>query len=398
MCPDKIKKIAIRLGVVFSLLTLVSTSGFGQPIEPTKQPEPATNLKVVFDPTDPNVMIVESNGEKYRVNSLTKSVEKIAAPIVEKAPEALPAKKSEEEIKAAQKAEKKEKSDEEWDYESGEEPYDYKVVNVPTPKKVPKGTWNMSFSHRFSQTIRPFSESGRNLLGFDSFSASSFGISYGITDKLYVNAHRSPICQKGLCRTIELGIGYHVTDQNKKSPVAFSVYGSIEGNENFSEEYTYNLQAMVSRRVGKRVFLFFAPAVHLNSNGQRRFNPRASDYFPPATAAVANFSLPTHGATFGFGTSVMITPTLAAMFDFAPRTGFKLGQVQAKFDSNFNVIGFTNVSHPTIGFGIQKNIGKHGFSLTFSNSQTSTTSKYNSSNLVLAPKDLTIGFNLFRRW
>ncbi len=395
MFINKIKQSAFRFGIVSVFVTVSSISVFGQTTETPKQSE---NIKVVFDETNPNVMIIESNGEKFRVNSLTKSVEKIEVAKVEKAVETVEVKQSPEEIKAAQKAQKKADSDAEWEFDSGEEPFDYRVVNIPTPKKVPKGTYNLTFAHRFSQPIRPFKESGKKLLGFDSFSASVFGISYGITDKLYFNAHRSPICQKGLCRTIELGLGYHVTDQTKKSPVAFSIYGSVEGNENFSEEYTYNLQAMVSRHFGKRIYAFFAPAIHLNSNGQHRFNPRAEDYFPPATAAVANFKLPKNGASFGFGASFMITPTLLALFDFTPRTGFKLGRVQATYDADFNVTGFTNTSHPAIGFGLQKNIGKHGFALTFSNTQTSTTSRYNSSNLLLSPKDLVIGFNLFRRW
>ncbi len=140
-----------------------------------------------------------------------------------------------------------------------------------------------------------------------------------------------------------------------------------------------------------------SPAVHLNANGQGRFDPRPTDFFPPATIA-DSFRLPTHGASFGFGTSVMITPNVVALFDFTPRTGFKLGQVRPIFDNNFHVIGFTNESHPSIGFGIQRNVGKHAFALTFSNTQTTTTSRYNSSNLVLSPKYVVIGFNLSRRF
>jgi len=149
--------------------------------------------------------------------------------------------------------------------------------------------------------------------------------------------------------------------------------------------------------VGKRLYLFFSPAVHLNANGQRRFDPRSSDFFPPAPIA-DTFHLPTHGASFGFGASFLITPNVAALFDFTPRTGFKLGQVHPVFGPNFQIIGFTNESHPTMGFGVQRTIGKHAFTLTFSNTQTTTTSRYNSSNLVLKPKDFTIGFNLSRRF
>ncbi|MCY7348461.1 MAG: DUF5777 family beta-barrel protein, partial [Pyrinomonadaceae bacterium] len=284
-----------------------------------------------------------------------------------------------------------------YDFDSGEEPYDYHLINVPTPKKVPKRSLNLSFSHRFSQPIHPIKESGSNLLGFDSFSVSSFSLSYGITDKLYVSASRSPLCQIGLCRTVELGIGYHWLDQNAKSPFALNTYASIEGNGNFTEEYNYNLQAMISRRVGKRVYLFFSPAIHLNANGQHRFNPRPEDYFPPAVVA-NSFRLPTHTVSYGFGTSVMITPNVVALFEFVPRTGFKLGRVAPILDRNFNVLGFENQSQPAIGFGIQRNLGKHSFALTFSNTQTTTTSRCNLSNLLLSPRRYIFGFNLFRRF
>jgi hypothetical protein len=150
--------------------------------------------------------------------------------------------------------------------------------------------------------------------------------------------------------------------------------------------------------LGKRVYLFFSPAVHLNSNGQRRFDPRPTDFFPPAPIA-DTFRLPTHGASFGFGGEVLITPNVVALVDFVPRTGFKLGRVRAIFDPvSHAIVGFVNDSSPAFGFGVQRNIGKHSFALTFSNTQTTTTSRYNSSNLFLFPKHVTIGFNLTRRF
>jgi len=366
----------------------------------TNQPNPQkSGMKVTFDENAPGVIYVESNGEKIRVDTNKKTVAQITPPSEEKNAESPQqtetAKVETEDKKTAVKSDDEEESV--YDFDEGEEPYDYRIVNVPTPKKVPRGTWNLFFSHRFSQPIHPLSESGKTLLGLDSFSVSSFGITYGITDKLYVSASRSPLCQRGLCRTIEVGFGYNWLAQDKDSPFALTTYASVEGNDNFTEEYTYNLQAMMSARLGKRVYLFFSPAVHLNSNGQHRFNPRPDQFFPPATVA-NSFKLPTNGASFGFGTSVLITHDIVALFDFAPRIGFKLGQVNPIFDNNFNVIGFKNESQPSIGFGIQKNIGKHSFTLTFSNTQTSTTSRYNSSNLVLKPRRLTIGFNLSRRF
>ena len=350
-------------------------------------------LKVVFDENLPGVVFIESNGEKIRIDTAKKSVESVAIDTgADKAPVA------DTHLAVQPKAAPDPKKDDsKYDFDKGEEPYDYRIVNVPTPKKVPKGSWNWVFTHRFTETVDPIKDSAKDLFGLDSYGIASFGLSYGITDKLYASAYRSPLCQKGICRTIEVGIGYNWLSQDKDSPIALTTYASVEGNDNFSKEYTYNLQTMVSGRLGKRVYLFFSPAVHFNSNGQHRFNPRATDYFP--RAALANtYYVPASGASFGFGASVLITPNVVALFDFTPRTGFKLGQINAIFDKNFKVIGFENDTHPEIGFGIQRNIGKHSFALTFSNTQTTTTSKYNSSNLALSPKHLLIGFNLSRRF
>jgi len=183
----------------------------------------ADPVKITFDEKDPTIMIVESNGERFRVNSVTKQIERIESSETPSTPTV-----------AATESPAQDRIDY-YAYDSGDEPFDYRLVNVPTPKKVPKGTWNMTFTHRFSQPLQPLGESAPGLLGFDSMSSSSFGITYGITDKLYVNAYRSPLCLNGMCRTIEVGFGYHITDQEKLTPIAASVYASVEGNYNFTE-------------------------------------------------------------------------------------------------------------------------------------------------------------------
>jgi len=378
-----------------------STSG---PTAPSKAEvaDGVGEVRVTFDDS-PGVVVVEAGGRLIRIDSNARTVRDIGP-----APDRNPNPSTDEQVKSqvavAENAEAPagaaQSDDDDIDpfyYEPGYEPYDYRLINVPTPKSVPKGSWNLSFSHRFAKPIHPISGSARELFGLDSFSISSFGIAYGVTDKFYLSAQRNPICTVGLCRTIEIGAGYHFLDQKPGVPVALSVYGSIEGDGNFTERYTGNAQIMVGRRLGKRVHLFFSPAVHFFSNGGRRFDPRPGDFFPPAQAA-EDFRLPKHTVSFGFGAAVAILPDLLATFDFTPRLGFKLGRVRPVFDESFNIVDFRNFSEPSIGFGVQKNIGKHAFALTFSNTQTTTTSRYNSSNLLFSPRRLTIGFNLFRRF
>ncbi|HVG21111.1 MAG TPA: DUF5777 family beta-barrel protein [Blastocatellia bacterium] len=362
----------------------------GELIVTGEQPTTASNMKVTFDENAPGVVIVESNGERLRIDTNRKTFARVDAPApaspadADRGRQPVAAAKTRESSKAY-------------------EPYDYHIVNVPTPKRVRRHSLNMHFTHRFQQPVKPLRDSsGRSgslddLLGLDSFSVSSFGVTYGITDNLYANVYRSPLCQSGLCKTIEIGLGYHILDEAGRSPIALSAYASVEGDDNFKRRFTYNLQAMIGRSVTKYVNLFFSPAVHINSNGNGRFNPRAENFFPPAPEA-NQVRLGQHTGSFGFGVNGRIRPTTSLLFEYTPRVGFKLGRVTPVFDlAQGAVVGFENESEAEIGFGIEKRIGRHAFALTFSNTQATTTSRYNSSNLVLPPKRFTIGFNLFRR-
>lgn len=356
------------------------------PAAPNMQQAPAaSNMQVKFDESTPGVVFVESGGERIRIDTSTKIVTRLSAQPA--APNAPATEVQQPTVATVVEPQTRRTS----------EPYDYRVVNIPTPKRVVRGSLNLNFTHRFSEPVRPFRQSTRDLLGLDSFSVSSLGLSYGITDRLYVNAYRSPICQPGLCKTIEIGLGYHLLDEAGRSPVALNTYASIEGDNNFGKNYTYNMQAMLARSVTKYVNVFFSPAVHFNANGQRRFNPRPENFFPPALIA-NQFHLDKHAASFGFGVNARIRPTTSLLFEYTPRVGFKLGNVVPIFDARFRVIGFRNVSEAALGFGVEKRIGRHSFSLTFSNTQTTTTSRYNSSNLALPPDKFIIGFNLYRRF
>lgn len=342
----------------------------------------ASNMQVTFDDSTPGVVFVEANGEKIRIDTSAKTVAKVEVP-AEAQPQPQP-----------QVAKVEEKETEEPDDAN----YDYQLINVPTPKRVVKGSLNLRFTHRFSQPVRPVRESARNLLGLDTFAVSSLGLSYGITDRLYVSAYRSPICQQGMCKTIEIGVGYHILDEKGRSPISMSTYASIEGNDNFTEEFTYNLQAMFGRSITKWGHVFFSPALNFNANGQRRFNPRSGNFFPPALAA-DSFNLGKNTMSFGFGVHARIRPSFALVFEYTPRIGFRQGRVFPNFaPGTFTVAGFTNVSEAEIGFGIEKHLGRHSFSLTFSNTQATTTARYNSSNLALSPRNFMIGFNLYRRF
>ena len=348
-------------------------------------PVATSQMKVTFDPSSPGVVFVESAGERVRIDTSNKTVDRIA----------------EAETRAT-KDESAQVPKKERESSKAYEPYDYHVVNIPTPKAVRRHSLNLHFTHRFQEQITALEREdfddhiariSKDLLGLDSSSVSSFGVTYGFTDRFYANVYRSPLCQPGLCKTIEIGLGYHWLDEAGKSPVAVSTYGSVEGDHNFTERYTYNLQVMIGRSVTRYVNVFFSPAVHINANGGDRFKE-----FLASQPLAADLKLGEHSGSFGFGINARVRPTTSLLFEYTPRVGFKLGQITPVFDPTLGrITGFTNDSVAAIGFGIEKRIGRHVFSLTFSNTQTTTTSRYNSSNLALGPDHFTIGFNLFRR-
>jgi len=355
----------------------------------TGAPVEASKMKVTFDPAFRGVVIVESGGERLRIDTSNNTIERMSEPA------SATARKPAQEPTRPVPTKERESS-------KTSEPYDYHIVNIPTPKAVRRHSLNMHFTHRFQETITPFESEdasehiariSKDLLGLDSSSVSSFGVTYGITDRLYANVYRSPLCQPGLCKTIELGLGYHLLDEAGRSPIALSAYSSVEGDYNFTERYTYNFQVMIGRSVTRFVNVFFSPAAHINANGSDRFKE-----FLSAQPLVSKLRLGRHSGSLGFGVNARVRPTTSLLFEYTPRVGFKLGQITPDFDSTIGQLtGFKNDSEAEIAFGFEKRIGRHVFSSTFSNTQTTTTARYNSSNQALAPNKFSIGFNLFRR-
>jgi cytochrome c oxidase subunit 2 len=152
---------------------------------------PSSNIHVSFDNTEPSVVVVEAAGERIRIDTRNKSITSLAAT------EAGPPGSASASEAVADEQETRPKT-------HPPEPYDYRLVNVPTPKRVPRHSLNVYFTHRFSEEVtaaegEPGEEHrdriANDLLGLDSSSVSSFGVFYGITDRLYASAYRSPLCR-----------------------------------------------------------------------------------------------------------------------------------------------------------------------------------------------------------
>ena len=91
-------------------------------------PQDQSRIKVVFDENLPGVIFIESNGEKIRVDTAKKTVEQIVA----KADKGVQPETPQDKSNAA--ADDNQKEESAYDFDRGEEPYDHRLVNIPTPK------------------------------------------------------------------------------------------------------------------------------------------------------------------------------------------------------------------------------------------------------------------------
>ncbi len=253
------------------------------------------------------------------------------------------------------------------------------LFSLPTGRRPERHGFYVNFTHRFAFDPA-FSGTARGgaLGGLDGFSLSSFGFRYGVTDRLAVSIFRSPTF---IARPIQLMVAYHLASEQDGAPLNVAARFSAEGHNNFSRNFTYNLEAIVSRSIGTCAQLYVVPTMSFNA--RRLFSPNSfrSDSIP---------NLPGHNAfSTGFGGSVDIRPTVALLAEVIPTfvSGRELG-----------------IHRPAFGFGIQKKINRHAFTFGFTNSPGVTVSQRSGTRAAFVNNPsadtfdrMTIGFNLTRQ-
>jgi mono/diheme cytochrome c family protein len=227
------------------------------------------------------------------------------------------------------------------------EPGDDLLFSLPTGRRVPKHGFTVNFTHRFVYTPAFSGPAvGGSLFGLDDFSISSFGLRYGVTDRLSVSIYRSP---SFIARPIQLMAAYNVLDEHDGQPINAVVRVSIQGENNFSRNYTENLEGIFSRSVGSRVQFYAVPTFSLNN--RILFQP--DSFFSSAIP-----DLPGHNTfSLGAGGAFDIRPTAAIVAEVIPTLidGRPL-----------------DIHRPAYSFGIQKKIWRHSFTFGFTTSPGTT--------------------------
>jgi hypothetical protein len=206
---------------------------------------------------------------------------------------------------------------------------DFTLVNLPTSLRLPVFGSAFRVTHRF---VRPLKCDAcadnllEDLFGIDSGATIGLEVRFGIVPGGELVFHRARID-----KTIQFLGQYGITRQNEAMPVEIAALASIEGIDNFRDEYSPAIGLILTRLFGDRGSLHVEPMFVGNSN---LFDPSIDD----------NSTM-----MLGVGSRVRVRPTVYLVGELTPRlAGYKPGT--------------------TLGsFGIEKRAGGHMFQLNFSN-------------------------------
>jgi hypothetical protein len=277
------------------------------------------------------------------------------------------------------------------------QPGDDQLLTLPTGRHLERHGAYFNFTHRF-----PFESAfsgrarGSTLLGLDDVAISSFGFRFGVTDRLSVVAYRAP---SFIGRPIELMASYTMFSEAEGAPLNSTIRFSVDGQNNFSRNFSTNLEWIASRSIRSRAQLYFVPTISLHNRpvigslggvaSNPPFQPCASSRANGLFGPLGNVHPCANTVALGFGASVDIRPTVALLAEVQPTVtgGPELGIHRAAF-----------------GFGIQKKIWRHAFTLGFTNSPGTTVSQRIGTRATYlgqpnsdTPGKVFIGFDLMRQ-
>jgi len=388
-------------GVIFHLAFLALLSGWITPVVAAHDNDPqsardsdlAGQLGILFIHDSTSQLIVKRDGKTYEVDLATEQVRELPPssqnePVDQKA--APPAGLSPSAGGTGSRSESNPPARKYY------RPGDDLVFTLPSGRAIEKNTWTINFTHRFPyEAAFTGVARGATLAGYDDFSISSFGLQYGITNTLSVSAYRSP---SDIGRPIELGVRYSFLDE-RHSPFNAAVRFSVDGQDNFSRNFTENFELIVSRSLGHRAQLYAVPtfSVHNRPVLASETVLTAPPAFQPCGQLFANdvpvsFGVHPCENTFsvGVGAAIDIRPTVALVGEIIPTAvnGTELGIHRVPFS-----------------LGIQKKIYHHAFTFGLTTAPGTTVPQRIATRAIFLqspdsdlPSDMFVGFDISRKF
>jgi uncharacterized beta barrel domain-containing protein DUF5777 len=248
---------------------------------------------------------------------------------------------------------------------------DVVVVNLPTTLRLPAFKGNFRLTHRFAGNLRAgtFGQQAGNLFGVDQGAIIGFEYRMGLPKGVQAGFYRS-----SFDKTIQLHGKYDAVRQRRATPVSISALVSIEGTDNFQEKYAPAVGVVVSRRFGTRAAAYLTPVwVH---NSAASLDAIGHSHGEEPAYAVESHE---HRDTTYVGTGGRLRLVGSA---------YVTGEVA------FRANGYAP-DEPAYGVSLEKRVGAHMFSLTFTNTFGTTFAQVARGG---AANTLFLGFNLGRKF
>ena len=250
---------------------------------------------------------------------------------------------------------------------------DFVVVNLPTTLRLPLFKSNFRLTHRFAGNLRngSFSQQAGNLFGIDQGAIIGFEYRFAVAKHAQAAFYRS-----GFEKTIQLYGKYDLLQQRRSIPVSISPLVSIEGTNNFQEKFAPAVGAAISRHIGTRLAAYVTPMwVH---NTAASLEPIAHDHDGGARTESTEATHVHRDTTYvGLGGRMRFASSAYVAAEVAVR-----------------VHGYAP-DQPGYGVSIEKRVGAHMFSLTFTNTFATTWAQLARGG---AANNLFLGFNLGRKF
>jgi hypothetical protein len=244
---------------------------------------------------------------------------------------------------------------------------DFSLVSLPTTLRLPRHGGDFHLSHRFNLNLvcgdtesECLSTRVGGLFGLDSGANIGLEFRFGIMRNL-----QAVVLRTSLSQTIQLSLQYDAWHENADHPLSISGIAAIEGDHNLcantpdtqETRYSPSLGLIVSRKVAGRLMAYLEPFWIHNTAGE---------------------GLPTRDTgMIGVGGRLRLSSTVNLVGEVAPR-----------------VSGLA-LRDPQFGFALEKRVGGHVFSLTFTNNPGTTFRQISSGG---NPDTLNLGFNLSRKF
>ena len=232
---------------------------------------------------------------------------------------------------------------------------DFTLSALPTTLRMPSGKFAFRLTHRFSRPIASGSVGDffADLFGFDSSAQIGLELRYGLRPGTQVAVHRTND------RTIQFLGQHQILNQRTGRPFSLDALVSVEGADNFSEDFSTTVGAVISRQFTERGAVYMQPLFVFNTN--------------PVDDDDQDTML------LGFGTRYRLFKSRTyIVFEAAP------------------VISGHDAGIDHVSFGFEHRVGGHMFQLTVANALGTTMRQ-----IALGgphEDDWFIGFNLSRRF